>query len=231
MDDPCFKALDEESRGRVFDAYHPEIVQKEKEAQEKAQQAKVEAERKNKKLFLDFLKELSKSGQIHARCLWKEVLPLFSEREEFMFLDTHLGKHAARDIFDDFMTFEVEEDFKEDRKVPAALELFVCFSTLIILLTSQLLRDAVRDLNYQVKSDVSLEQFVESILQAHPKTQEYHGKLKKMGNKRYLNMKMFYDDERSGAIVQEKIDEGRRNRKIQRFKDLLHVLLSTSLSF
>lgn len=119
MDDPRFKALDEESRTAIFDSYRPEVIQREREAQEKAHQAKLEAERKNKKLFLDYLKELAKAAQIHARTPWKEVLPLFNDREEFIFLETHLGKHAARDIFDDFMTFEVEEDFKEDKKVAA----------------------------------------------------------------------------------------------------------------
>lgn len=91
----------------------------------------------------------------------------------------------------------------------------------------------IRDLDYHVRSDVSVDQFIETILQTHPKTQEYLGKVKKMTNKRPHNVKMFYEDQRSGAIEQEKIDEERRKRRIQRFKDLLHVIpsLSHSLHF
>jgi hypothetical protein len=88
----------------------------------------------------------------------------------------------------------------------------------------------IRDLDYHVRSDVTVDQFVETILQSHPKTQEYLGKLKKMTTKRRQNVKMFYEDQRSGAIEQEKIDEERRKRRIQRFKDLLHVFPSLFLS-
>jgi len=44
-----------------------------------------------------------------------------------------------------------------------------------------------------------------------------------MAGKRAVNIKMIYEELRSGAIEQEKIDEERKKRRVQRFKDLLHV--------
>ena len=60
-------------------------------------------------------------------------------------------------------------------------------------------------------------------MQQHPKTGDYLAKLKKMAGKRAINIKMIYEELRSGAIEQEKIDEERKKRRVQRFKDLLHV--------
>jgi len=117
MDDSRFKAIDEETRVQTFDNFLPEILQREREAQVKAAQARAEAEKKNKRGFMEIIRELSKNGQIHAKIHWKEALPLFNEAEEYIFLDTHLGKNAARDMFDDFVSFELEKDFREDKKV------------------------------------------------------------------------------------------------------------------
>jgi len=64
MDDPRYQDLDEETRIQLFEDYHEELVEKEREAQEKIRKAKAEEEKRTRRAFQSLLRDLAAKGKV-----------------------------------------------------------------------------------------------------------------------------------------------------------------------